>query len=263
VHRGQLGRGVDAQLFGQHPPGVLEDRQRLGRPPAGVQRPHQLHAQPLPQRVRGHQRLQLRHDPALPPHGQLRLDAILDGGQTQLLQPGHLRLGSQSAGHIGQGWPAPQPQRLTQQRGGARMITGRQRLPPLAGQPLEAVRVDILRVDREPVPRRLELDQAAGITLVAQPATEPGHLGLQRVGGIARRVLAVQAIDQPRSADHPARLQQQQGQQRARPRPTDGHHAPVGRPHLHGAQDAKPHGTDYRAAAALVCLGRWPHRVPT
>jgi hypothetical protein len=118
-----------------------------------------------------------------------------------------------------------------------------------AGVPLEAVRVHVLGLDREPVTHRMELDQAAaGIAIVAQPAAQPGHLGLQRVGGIARRVLAVQAIDQPVSADHPARLQQQQGQAATGAAAHQPPPAPVGRPHLHRTQDAKPHGTNYRAA---------------
>jgi hypothetical protein len=118
-----------------------------------------------------------------------------------------------------------------------------------AGVPLEAVRIDVLGVHREPVTHRMELDQAAaGIAIVAQPAAQPRHLGLQRVGGIARRVLAVQAIDQPVSADHPARLQQQQGQAATGAAAHQPPPAPVGRPHLHRTQDAKPHGTNYRAA---------------
>ena len=60
MHLAQGRAGLDAQLGIQHPPGVAERRQRLGLPPGPVQREHQLPAQPLAQRMLGHQLLQLR-----------------------------------------------------------------------------------------------------------------------------------------------------------------------------------------------------------
>src|SRR4029079_7939034 len=69
----------------------------------------------------------------------------------------------------------------------------------------------------------------------------PGHLGLQRVRRADRWFVAVQAVDQAMGGHHPAGLQQQHGQQRARPEPADGDHVPAGRPDLHRTEDAEPH----------------------
>ena len=60
MHLTQGRAGLDAQFGIEYPPGVVEHRQRLGLPPGPVQREHQLPAQPLAQRMLGHQQLQLR-----------------------------------------------------------------------------------------------------------------------------------------------------------------------------------------------------------
>ena len=66
VDAGQIPAGIDAQLLGQHPAALGEYPQRLGVPPAAVERDHQQPAHPLAQRVIGHHRGQVGHDLLVP-----------------------------------------------------------------------------------------------------------------------------------------------------------------------------------------------------
>jgi hypothetical protein len=69
------------------------------------------------------------------------------------------------------------------------------------------VDVDVFGVDGEPVPGRVELH---GVPDVTQPAAEPGHLGLEGVGGAGRGIVAVQAVDQSFGGDQLPGVQQEE-----------------------------------------------------
>ncbi len=170
---------------------------------------------------------------------QLRLHAVLQRGEPQLLQAGGPRPGER---HIGQRGPAPQPEGLAQERAGAGRITIRERPAPLPGQPLEAVRVHRVRVDRQPVPGGVELQQPA--FLRAEAASQPRHLRLQGVGRVRRGILAVQAVDQALSADHLTRVDQQQREEQSHPGTADTCWTPVGAPRFGRAEDAEEHVLD-------------------
>jgi hypothetical protein len=107
VERGQLGRGVRAELVGQPLPGLLVDLQGGGAAAAGMQRAHQPGGQRLAQRVRHHQLLELGHQRLADAGQQVGVDALLDGGQPQLVEPGDDRRAELGLGHVGQGRAAP------------------------------------------------------------------------------------------------------------------------------------------------------------
>ena len=81
VRGAQLGRGVGAQLVGEPPAELLVGGQRLGGAPGRRERPEPQRAEPLAQRVRAAELLQLGHQGGRPAQAQLRLDAVLGGGQ--------------------------------------------------------------------------------------------------------------------------------------------------------------------------------------
>src|SRR5207237_292189 len=87
VDAGQIPAGIDAQLLGQHPAALGEYPQRLGVPPAAVERDHQQPAHPLAQRVIGHHRGQVGHDLLVPAERQQHGGAIFGGGRAELPQP--------------------------------------------------------------------------------------------------------------------------------------------------------------------------------
>ncbi len=131
---------------------------------------------------------------------QIRLGPILDGGQPQLVQPG--RLGGHTGG-IGQRRATPQLQRLAQHRRRAGPVAAAESAAPGLGEPLKPVRVDVVGIHSQAVAGRVEFDR---VVLAGQGLTQPRHLRLEGVGRAPRRLLAVQAVDQPLSGDHPARV---------------------------------------------------------
>jgi hypothetical protein len=204
MYRGQLGGRVGAEFLGQGPPRVLEGSERLGLLAAAVQRAYQLTPQPLPQRIHRDQLPQLRYQGAVLAELQPGRHAVLDGRQAQLIQARRLRRRERRLRHVSKRRPVPQVECLAQRLGGGGQLARGELVPPGGGEPLEPVRVDIVRVDRQPVTRRMELHQRAGSALFPQQGAEPGDLGLDRVRRTARRVVAVQTVDQPLHTDHVA-----------------------------------------------------------
>ncbi|GAA2218685.1 hypothetical protein GCM10010429_51270 [Micromonospora olivasterospora] len=91
-------------------------------------------------------------------------------------------------------------------------VAGGQRGVAGSGQRGEPVRVDVLRVDGEPVPGRVELHRRRGPGRPRQHLAQPRHLGLERVRRPGGRVVAVQAVNQAARRDHPAGVEQQHQQ---------------------------------------------------
>ncbi|GAA3436740.1 hypothetical protein GCM10018954_063490 [Kutzneria kofuensis] len=108
-------------------------------------------------------------------------------------------------------------------------------VPAVGGEAGEHVRVDLVPADGQPVAGGVELD------LAGQRPPQPRHLRLQRVGGVGRRVLPVQAVDEPVGRDDLAGVQQQPREQGPHPWSADGDLLPVGGPHQSRAEDTEPH----------------------
>ena len=92
----------------------------------------------------------------------------------------------------------------------------------LLKQPGEAVGIDRLRVDRQPIPltgglqdRRLLARVTAWFEDLAKAGDEPLHDGVHR----RRRMLAPQVVDDPIHRDRFAGSQDEQREERAAPRP--------------------------------------------
>lgn len=155
----------------QNLPDGGELRQCLGVAARCVQCAHEQAAQPLAQRMCG------RLGPQLSDVGfaerQLRLGPVLDRGQPRFVQPRDLLRRERLAREVHQCRATPERDRLVQQRA---PIGGRAGLPRGLGEPGEAVCVDLVRVDDQPISRRVELDgpRGAGVAeLPAQPAPAP------------------------------------------------------------------------------------------
>ena len=110
VNAGQVTTGIDAKFLGQHPAALGEYAQRLGVPPAAVQRDHQQPAHPLAQRVIGHHRGQVGHDLLVPAEGQQHVGALFGGGGAQLAEPDPLGI-RERPGDSGERDAAPQRER--------------------------------------------------------------------------------------------------------------------------------------------------------
>ena len=110
---------LEAQLVGELAPGLAVRLERLGLALAAVEREHQLVPEPLPQRMRGHERLELRHQLGVAAEREVGLDTQLERAEPQLLQPRDLGLSELLVGQVGQRRPAPQRECLAQLRADA------------------------------------------------------------------------------------------------------------------------------------------------
>jgi hypothetical protein len=146
VDRLELVGWVDAQLLGEPRAQPLVGGEGVGLPPRPGERAHQLAVEPLLARVFGDELVQLGDQVVAGAHGEVGLDAVLDGAQAQRLEPDGGRLGEARSGRVGQRRPAPQRERLPQRR---RRLPGvhAQLLPARPGERLEADRVDRLRIE--------------------------------------------------------------------------------------------------------------------
>ena len=182
---------LDAQLVGQRAPRVLICRQRLRLPAGPVQRPHQLAAQPLAQRVGANERLELADQLGGAPTREVGLEAILDRKHAQLLEPRNLTLRERRVGEIRKRRATPETECLPQQPPRRLRIALRERRPALAGQTLEPARVDLLAGDSEAVAAALRHHGA-----LREHLAQPRHTHLQRVDAGQRRSLPPELVDQ-------------------------------------------------------------------
>ena len=202
----QLGRGLEPELVREREPRGTVDLERLGLAPRAVEREHQLAAQPLPERVRGDERLELGHEVVVTAEAELAGKPLLLGVEPQPLEPGDLGAGKGLEGEVVERRPAPECERVGEQRAARAGRSGAR----LLEEPLEAQRVDSLGLEREPVPGRL-----------GQEHVRPDDLA-QRVDGVlqraergAGRVGAPEILDQAVGRDDLAGMKREHREKRA------------------------------------------------
>jgi hypothetical protein len=139
--------------------GAAERGESVGLPPGAVLRPHQLAPEHLVPRVPAGQPFQLRNQLRAHPGGEVRLEPVRHGGQANLLQPGRFSTHRRNIRELAIRLAAPQPQRRSQRLRGDHGLPRLQRAPTVRGQPLEAHRVDDLRIHPQQVPGRPGHDQ--------------------------------------------------------------------------------------------------------
>ena len=174
---------------------------------------------------------------------ELCVDPILDGQQTQLLEPLDLEPRERLELQIGERPPPPQALRLAQQRRRPSSIPTLKRRPPIPRQTLEPLQVELSRVDAQQIPRRSR-DQPWLSLAIGKRLAQPRDLHSQHPLERPRRLVRQQLIDQLIARENPVGVAQQQRQQRALPRPADSHQRaidaePPTAPRS-GTQDARP-----------------------
>jgi hypothetical protein len=87
----QLFTRLDPQLVDEQRARFRVNRQRLALPPGPVERQHQLSTEPLAERIRIHQRLQLAHHRGLASEREVSVDPRLQRRQAALPHPAGLR----------------------------------------------------------------------------------------------------------------------------------------------------------------------------
>ena len=182
----QLRAGLEPELVDQEPAALAHHLERVRLASGAVERQHQLPAQPLAQRVLGHERAQLADQVDRLAAGELGREPLLDRLQPQLLQARDLALGELVEAMVGQRRAAPQRER------DASCAAARVGRRARRQQRLEAAAVDRLALDLQRVARRAPADRQP----LAQARPQARDLLLQRLVAAVRRLVAPHRLDQ-------------------------------------------------------------------
>ena len=102
----------------------------------------------LSSRVLRDQRLELADHLVVAPEPELGLDPVLVRDEAQLLEARDLALRERLVAQVRERRPAPEGERLGEQLGGLAKRTSAQRGVSFFREPLEAFRVELVRIDR-------------------------------------------------------------------------------------------------------------------
>jgi hypothetical protein len=205
----QLRPRAQSELLVQHASRLAVGLERLALAAGAVEGEHQLATEALPERVPRHQHLELRHQPAVAPELEVRLDAVLDRRRAQLLQPGDLGLRERLEREVGERRATPLLQRGAEPRGGALGLPRLERPAALLPERLEAVEVELARFEREAVARGRGLQPAAASSQ-RPPQSRDRHL--QRLDRVPPRLPGPQVVREPVGEHRLAATEQQQRQ---------------------------------------------------
>ena len=205
-------------------------------PTGPVEREHELSDEALPVRALPDEHLELAHDLRVSAELELRAEPLLVRAEAELLEPLGLRAPRRGERHVGERGPAPQGERPGRvlrsphevglvRRGAGRIQLVAER-PCVEGRAAELQQVAAATThDPRPVP--------------VERLPDPRDVRLEAMRGRRRRLIAPDLVDQPLDRDDLARVQQQDGENRALLRAPEPKRTPV-RPRLERAEQPEP-----------------------
>ena len=146
--------------------------------------------------------------------GEVRLDAVLEGGEPQLHEARDLGLGKRLVRELGQRFAAPEGERLPELGRRSRRLRFHE-IPAFGRKPLEPPGVDSLVVDPEHVPRRLRREHAT--VFWVDSLAQPGNEVLQHLRRSGRALLAPELLDQAVARHDLVGVKREEGEQRPLP----------------------------------------------
>ena len=144
---------LDPEFLRERAPGVGVGVERIRLAAAAVERDHLLPAQAFAQGLAADHGLELGGDLAVAPEREVRLDAILERRQPELLERSRRALCERLAREIGQRRAAPERERLAQVARRGLRAPGDELLARMPDGRFEAVEVELTRPDVEDVSR--------------------------------------------------------------------------------------------------------------
>ena len=252
----QLGSRVEAELLREPLTSPRVHLQGVRLPSRPVERDDELGAEPLVERVRGDERLELTDRLAVPPGRELGVGCRLQGRQPQRFEAGDLGLHPVDVVEVGVRPPPPEPQRVAQVPRRARRVAQPEGLLPGADELLELVSVDAGGWQREAVPvgPRLEpLDQPE----LGEQAPQVRHVAAQGHLGAARWCVTPQPGDEDGCRHGPVAVEDEQGEQGPLLASGDGAPGAVGGDDLQRAEDVDPPRAGH-AEVTRPCRARPP-----
>ena len=183
----KLRPGIDPQLVGQQRPRPLVSAKGFTLPAGAVEGEHQLAPSPFAQRRLGHRGLELADDLRGAARREQRVGPILHQRGMALDPPRLLRCSPPAIGQFGD--TAPEGERLLEAGHRLAGVAGGRGIASQSGGRFVTRGID-LALGEGPT-RPLRQNEA-----VAQGATQRGDVGLQGLGGGARRILAPEQLDE-------------------------------------------------------------------
>ena len=147
VELGELGSGLDPELFDEHLTCPSVGLQRIGLAPAAVQREHQVRMHLLAPRMLAGQLPQIGDELGMAPGGEARLHVELEGVQPLLLQPRDLGGGERQRREVAEWRAPPERERLVEHGGRPLGCVFGQGTAPVRDEPLEPIEVELAVVD--------------------------------------------------------------------------------------------------------------------
>ena len=192
----QLTARLDTQPLNKRAPPFLVGLERVRLPAAAVEGKHQLAAQPLAERMLGHEPVEVADELGAASELELGGDPPLEREQPSLLEP--LRLGGRERRvlKIRERASTPKAKRLAQAVVCARRVACRRGSAPLLEQRLEPFEIQFARIDSDHIAGRSALDPVC-----ANRSTQAGDVIVECVAGAGRRRCAPQPIDQSIARD--------------------------------------------------------------
>src|SRR6266545_2682971 len=201
--------GLDPELIDERAAGLPVRGKSFGLAPAAVQGKHQLRAKALAQRMSRGECLELADDLRVAAEDQVGLDAILDCGEAQLLEPSEVRPGERIGRELGQRSAPPERECLAERPTRARGIALREQVASRRCTFLEPGQIEALGVHGEQVAARPRPEDVC-----SEHPAEARDLHLQGFGRVRGRCLGPQKLDQAARRDDFVRVQEQKRQQR-------------------------------------------------
>ena len=236
----------EAELLGEHPARLVVDAKSVGLPSAAIEREHQVSAQAFPERVVGNEGVQPRCDVAVPPQCKLDVDLLLDCDESKLLEPRNLALCKRVVGELGERWPTPEGERITEIRLCLLWLVRCER--PSAGldQLFEPVDVQLAGSDLQDVTVRscTHLHRRRLVTrarLRFECLAQARHVNPDVLDGVRRRLLPPQRVDQAVDRHDLVSMDEQHRQDEALLAPADLDCAARVVVHLERPEDPKVH----------------------
>ena len=165
-------------------------------------------AEALAKRVLGSERLELADELPIPAESEVDLDAQLERGKPDLLEPRDRRLGEALVGDVRERRSPPQRQRLPQPIGGVACLPVREALPRVVDQPLEPVEVELIRPQTDHVAGRLR-----GEGIRRKRLAKARHVDTERSAACLGRILPPEVVDQTVGGNDLVRVQEKGGEE--------------------------------------------------
>ena len=159
-----------AQRDSRFEPELLDERRTslpvalegLCMAPRAIERRHQLPPQPLPHRVRGNQKLELRDELRMPAELQIKLCALLEAVESEVVQSSCLVTRKCSTTQIGKSLSPPELEAVRQQRARQAAIPASESLSSPGEVPLEPRSVELFALHDQPVVAPVGHDSPCG-----------------------------------------------------------------------------------------------------